>query len=85
MGGKTLGLFHVNDYPVGKRGDLEDADRVYPGDGIAPLAAIFRTLRDVGFPGPVSLELFNPSYWEQDALTVAKTGLEKLKAIVEAI
>jgi hypothetical protein len=25
------------------------------------------------------LELFNPDYWEQDALEVAKTGLIKMK------
>lgn len=85
LGAKTLGVFHVNDYPAGARDELGDADRVYPGDGVAPLATIFRTLRAVGFCGPISLELFNESYWEQDALTVARTGLEKLKAITESL
>ena len=31
---------------------------------------------------PLSLELFNPNYWKQDGLEVAKTGLEKTKAAV---
>jgi 2-keto-myo-inositol isomerase len=30
-----------------------------------------------------SLELFNKSYWEKDALEVAKAGLNKMKKLVE--
>jgi hypothetical protein len=33
----------------------------------------------------LSLELFNRTYWEQDPLEVAKTGLAKMKAAVKAI
>jgi len=29
------------------------------------------------------VELFNKEYWKQDALTVAKTALEKAKAIAQ--
>lgn len=75
--------FHVNDYPANlPRETIKDAQRVYPGDGIAPLGKIFRALRDNGYRGVVSLELFNPDYWKQDALEVAKTGLEKTKTAV---
>jgi len=31
-----------------------------------------------------SLELFNRSYWQQDALLVARTGRENIQALVEA-
>jgi hypothetical protein len=31
------------------------------------------------------LELFNKSYWSQDALAVAKTGLQKMKVLVDGI
>ena len=34
------------------------------------------------FCGMLSLELFNRTYWEQDALEVARTGLEKMRASV---
>jgi hypothetical protein len=33
----------------------------------------------------LSLELFNQDYWKQDALTVAKTGLEKMRKLVNEI
>ncbi len=32
----------------------------------------------------LSLELFNRKYWSEDPLQVARTGLEKMKAIVQA-
>ncbi|MCX7021214.1 MAG: PfkB family carbohydrate kinase [bacterium] len=50
--------------------------------GDDPLAEIFRTLRAIGFQGYLSLELFNRDYWKQDALSVAKTGLEKMRELV---
>jgi 2-keto-myo-inositol isomerase len=83
--GKAIGIFHVNDYPKDKdRTAIKDADRVYPGDGIAPLREVFRTLRDIGYRGMLSLELFNPEYYKQDAFEVVKTGLAKTKAAVKA-
>lgn len=83
LSGRGVQVFHVNDYPADPpREKINDADRVYPGDGVAPLGDIFRTLRDVGFRGYLSLELFNRTYWQQDALLVAKTGLQKTRAAV---
>jgi 2-keto-myo-inositol isomerase len=82
--GSQLPLFHVNDYPDIARDQIQDADRVYPGDGVAPLLQIFQQLQDIGFNGALSLELFNPTYYQQDALLVAQTGLQKLRQVVEA-
>jgi 2-keto-myo-inositol isomerase len=85
MSGKAIGIFHVNDYPKDKdRASIKDADRVYPGDGVAPLAEVFRSLRDIGYRGMLSLELFNPEYYKRDAYEVVKTGLDKTKAAVKA-
>jgi len=41
-----------------------------------------RDLRGINFRGALSLELFNPNYWKQDPLTVARTGLQKMRAVV---
>jgi 2-keto-myo-inositol isomerase len=84
LSGHAVGIFHVNDYPQIDRTKIVDADRVYPGDGIAPLNEVFATLRQIGFNGFLSLELFNRDYWKQDPLVVARTGLEKLKSQVSA-
>jgi sugar phosphate isomerase/epimerase len=77
-GPETLGLFHLNDYPAGA---TRDDERVYPGDGVAPLPQILADLRHAGFQGMLSLELFNPAYYAQDADTVARTGLAKMRAL----
>ena len=76
-------IFHLNDYPADPpRETITDRDRVFPGDGIAPLTQILRDLHANGNRAVLSLELFNPTYWKQDPLTVAKAGLAKMKAVV---
>ena len=85
LNGSSLQVFHMNDYPaLPGRADITDAHRVYPGDGVAPLVDMLRDLRRIGFRGVLSLELFNREYWQQDAFTVARTGLEKTCAVVAA-
>jgi 2-keto-myo-inositol isomerase len=83
LSGHAVQVFHMNDYPADPpRDKIADKDRVYPGDGVAPLTQILRDLFAAGFCGVLSLELFNPEYWKQDALLVARTGLEKMKGAV---
>ncbi len=81
--GSQLGLFHLNDYPQADDiRQLTDAQRVYPGDGVAPLAQIFEILRDIGYTGMYSLELFNEEYEAAGATHVAQTGLAKMKQVL---
>ncbi|NND99748.1 MAG: sugar phosphate isomerase/epimerase [Pirellulaceae bacterium] len=76
--------FHMNDYPADPPlAEIGDKHRVFPGDGVCDLPGIIRQLLDHGFQGAFSLELFNPEYWERDALAVCKEGLEKSKAVVQ--
>ncbi|MFO0947628.1 MAG: sugar phosphate isomerase/epimerase family protein [Planctomycetota bacterium] len=78
-----ISCFHWNDAPKEPpRLEQNDSHRVYPGDGIVNLKEIADKLRKKDFQGCLTLELFNPSYWMQDPLEVAKTGLAKMKASV---
>ncbi len=80
---RAIQVFHLNDYPADPpRETIGDRDRVFPGDGIAPLTQILRDLHTNGNRAVLSLELFNPTYWKQDPLAVAKAGLAKMKAAV---
>jgi sugar phosphate isomerase/epimerase len=85
LSGRSIGMFHVNDYPADPpRERSEDRHRIYCGDGVAPLPMIFKTLRDIGYEGSLSFEVFNPEYRAtNDPLLVAKTGLEKMNAVIE--
>ena len=84
--GNVLELFHMNDYVDSiPREQQQDKDRVYPGDGVAPMEQILTDLSTMGGTKVLSLELFNPEYWKQDPLVVAKTGLGKMRGLVEGV
>ena len=83
LNGKRIHCFHVNDYPADPpRSTIADKDRVHVGDGIAPVSKILQMIYESGCRGMLSLELFNPTYWKQDAMQVATEGLAKVKAAV---
>jgi len=80
LSGDAFDVIHINDIPEGiPREILTDKDRVYPGDGIAPYREISIVLKEMGGTKILSLELFNEKYWGQDALSVARTGIQKMK------
>ena len=86
LSGGAIHVLHMNDYPADPpQAKITDAHRVFPGDGIAPIKDILTTLRSAGGTKVLSLELFNRKYWEQDALGVAKAGLEKMQAALAAV
>jgi 2-keto-myo-inositol isomerase len=86
VGGSLIDIFHMNDYPASKpREQQDDSDRVYPGDGIAPMDQILQDLRNMGGEKVLSLELFNQAYWKEEPLAVAKSGLAKMKSLVKEI
>lgn len=84
LNGRLIEIFHLNDFPGNiPRENQEDKDRVYPGDGIAPIAQIIKDLHAMGGPKVLSLEVFNPGYWKEEPLSVARTGLKKMKDQVD--
>ena len=83
LAGSVLPCIHMNDYPATPpRAEIKDSDRIMPGDGVAPLAQVFRDLAAIGFRGALSLELFNANYWKEDPHGVARIGLLKMKEAV---
>ena len=82
LSGQTLPVLHVNDYPeYPQREKLVDADRVWPGDGIAPWKEISASLVAAGAEPWLSIELFNPSYWKATPVETLRTGLGKISAV----
>ncbi len=83
LGPNAMRVFHINDYPAEPpREAVRDHHRLFPGDGVAPLKGILRTLAGIGFRGWLSLELFNPLYYRKPAEWVAATGLAKMRRAV---
>ena len=77
-----LPVLHMNDYPAIPAADkLVDADRIWPGDGLAPWGKIFGNLDAAGADPWLSIELFNPNYWKTTPLDTLKTALGRMKAV----
>lgn len=86
VGKPAIEVFHVNDYPANlSREAITDADRVFPGDGVAPIRQTLSVIKDPAKPIVLSLEVFNKTYYAQDALTVAKTAFAKMQAMVAGV
>jgi 2-keto-myo-inositol isomerase len=55
-----LAVVHVNDAPSTDLSRLGDSDRVLPGDGVLDLARFYAGVREIGYDGVYSVELFSP-------------------------
>ncbi|MCA9082541.1 MAG: sugar phosphate isomerase/epimerase [Planctomycetaceae bacterium] len=84
LSAEQVAVSHFNDAPAEPAPSTQrDPDRVMPGDGAIDLRRYCDLLRQIGYQGFLSLELFRPDLWEQDPLEVARIGLEKMKAVAE--
>jgi 2-keto-myo-inositol isomerase len=80
LDGHAIDIFHMNDVPADiPRLEQQDKDRVFPGDGAAPIKELAEVLKSKGGQIILSLELFNPTYYAMDAKDVITTGLGKMK------
>ena len=79
-----IAISHFNDTPATPpRQQQHDADRVYPGEGHLDLRRYVQLLRQTGYDRWLSLERFREKHWQADPLEVARTGLAKMRAVVE--
>ena len=73
-------VYHINDCEDLPFGVLEQSDRIMPGEGCIPIAAITEAVRAVGYDGPACLELFRPEYWQMDAEDVFALGAARTRS-----
>ena len=62
---------HFQDVPDMPRELLDNTTRDIPGEGCAPLVAILKSLKNKGYRGPLSVELFYPGLQAGDPYEVA--------------
>jgi 2-keto-myo-inositol isomerase len=77
-----IGHVHFQDVPDIPRELLDNTTRFIPGDGIAPLPQILRTLADKGYAGSLSVELFLPRLQQGDPFEVAREIRQKAEAVM---
>ena len=73
---------HFEDVPADPPREIQgQPNRVWPGEGIAPLRRIIELLTRKGYAGAASLEMFNPAIQSMDPYDVAK----KARATIEPL
>ena len=73
---------HFQDVPDRPRELLDGTTREIPGDGISPLVRILKKLKEKGYSGPLSVELFYPHLQQGDPYEVARTIRQKAEAVM---
>ncbi len=82
---EKLYLVHVNDVKSGiPKERLRDEDRLLPGEtGVIPLSKLLNIVEEKGYDGYVSVEIFNPVYWEMDLHKVIKLSMNSLNKFIK--
>ena len=82
--GDKIVVFHINDaldVPFDTMSTL--LHREYPGDGIIDVDEVYSIVKNSGYDGPASLELFGEWIEGKDPEEIIKTGYEKTKAVID--
>ncbi len=83
--GDQIAISHFNDTPASPpRLEQHDHSRVLPGEGHLNLKEWCDRLKQIGYNGYLSLELFREDLWARDPREVAQLGLESMRAAAEA-
>ena len=78
--------YHIDDAdPKIPPREQTDPNRVMIGDGAIDLVAELRILKEIGYAGAISLELFNQELWERPPLEVLQMGRERMLALIDQI
>ncbi len=76
-----LWLIHINDAIKKPFNELEDSNRVIPSQGFFNLEEFIQKLKEIGYNGWVSLELFNEKLWGENPFTGAYNFMHSLKEL----
>lgn len=79
--GDEIACVHLNDVPAGDITQMDDSDRILPGEGVLPVRAALHYLAENGYNGALSIELFNPELWAlppEETAARAKAAIDKL-------
>ncbi len=77
-------IVHINDCEDLPRDQLTDANRLYPGLGVLPLNAYLDALRETGYDGFLSVEIFREEYWADDHESIVRNAREHLERVLES-
>ncbi len=79
---ELLAIVHFHDCAPGPVDRLTLGSRLLPGEGVIDLAGFGSVLRELGYTGAVSVELFNERIWAMPPLEAAQAAMASLQPFV---
>lgn len=77
-------VVHVNDVEGVEGRRPTDADRLLPGEGVLPLAALLSKVNALGYRGYYSVEVMRPAYHARDPLEYMTDARRKTEAVLRS-
>ena len=77
-----IGHVHFQDLPNIPQELMDQTSREIPGDGVAPIDRVLRTLQAKGYTGTLSVELFLPRFQQGDPFQIASEIKGKAEAVM---
>ena len=71
---ELLLIVHVDDCEDLPPESLTDQHRVYMGEGVLPLQDMLGALREKGYSGALSVEIFREEYWQQTPVEISASA-----------
>jgi 2-keto-myo-inositol isomerase len=79
---EKLLIVHVNDAEDLPIEQLRDAHRLHIGRGVLPLVGTLQTLKQIGYDGFLSVEIFREEYWRQPVEQVVWEARSSLDSVL---
>jgi len=82
---ELIGVVHISDAQTEGKSlvDITDAERVLPGEGGLPLVEVLDAIRQTGYEGDLSVEVFHPKYKQRDPFQVALEAYERTSSALK--
>jgi len=78
-------IVHVNGCEDKPPAELNDGHRLYPGEGVIPITDTFRILKQKGYKGALSVEVFRQEYWKRPVDTISREAKHALDATMAKV
>ncbi|PIU50920.1 hypothetical protein COS91_07150 [Candidatus Desantisbacteria bacterium CG07_land_8_20_14_0_80_39_15] len=82
---EKLFIVHVNDSENLPLEQLTDGHRLYTGLGVIPLVEEFKILKEKGYKGFLSVEIFRDEYWKESPEKIMLDAKKNLDAVLAKI
>lgn len=82
---ERLAIVHINDCEGLPREELTDGHRLWPGEGVIPLGEMLGAIKENGYEGYLSVEIFRREYWEKDIEWIVENAKRSLDEVMAAL